>query len=114
MPLQEGDHVRLQCEDCFRPLGRFVLFHHQGEGPLLLADAAEKIRCGNPSEYERHRGYGGHRKGRVWAADWDRGEGIRYRYECRCGRTILLATARVERLARGSRIAAGRDAVFLV
>ena len=116
MALQEGDHVRLQCERCFRPLGRFSLYHHHGEGPLLLGDAAGLIRGGGL----RGPGARGHRKGRVWTSDWDRAQGVRYRYECRCGRTILLSTNRVERMAgawRGPRFAlggGGEDAVFLV
>jgi len=111
MALQEGDHVRLQCEDCYRPLGRFQLFHHHGEGPLLLGDAVGAIRSRNPTPEQRQRGYRGRRRGRVWKYDNDQNCGIRYRYECRCGRTILLSTARVQRLAAAR---SPGEAVFLV
>lgn len=113
MALQEGDHVRLQCEDCFRPLGRFVLYHLHGEGPLVLRDAAPWNRCANPSKSLRQQGYRGGRKGRVWGREHQAGGRTRYRYECRCGRTILLSTNRVQRLAL-MQPAGSRDAVFLV
>lgn len=111
MALQEGDALRLQCEDCYRPLGRFVLYQHRGDGPLLLAPSGVQVRKRSPTTAERAGGVRGHRRGRVWAHD--EGDGVRYRYECRCGRTILLGTARVQRFAR-SYLGQPSDAVFLV
>lgn len=116
MPLQEGDHVRLQCEDCYRPLGRFGLGRHHGVGPLLLAECGTYNRLGGDPGPEWHRTpqTRGPRRGRVWKSEYDGNQDghLRYRYECRCGRTILLSTKRIERLVAACRDR--RDAVLLV
>lgn len=111
MALQEGDRVRLQCEDCYRPLGRFVLYHHHGAGPLILGDAEAVPRAANPTAAQRAAGTRGRRRGREWGFGPDRDGHVLYRYECRCGRTILLNTSRVQRLVAAH---SPGNAVFLV
>lgn len=112
MALQEGDHIRFRCERCYRPLGRFVLDRRHGVGPLLLGETGAYIRKRiDAAREERRDQVRGKRTGRTWSYARDGAEGLGYRYECRCGRTVLLGTARVQRMAATHSTS---DAVFLV
>lgn len=88
------DVLRFRCERCESPLGSFTLEEHH-DGPLVLAEAPAPMR-GGPNVQGRH-GVKGHRKGRRLFYDPGK-EGPRYRWECRCGRTILLSHARAQQL----------------
>lgn len=84
---------QIRCERCDRPLGRYYVDEDPIHGlPVVLNEVNAKIRGGTPN-CER-----GFRKGRRLHYGNDGRGGLRYRWDCRCGRTILVSTKRLEQI----------------